>query len=160
MPPDSKVKLVVSRGHGPVQVPDVRGLSFADAKTALEAQHFTVGAPVSDFDNTGAVPKDKVIGTDPGANSRAPYGSAITVHVSKGPDLVPVPDLKGKTLTQAQSILVSGPRAVRLQKALMRDWERLPLTEAIQQGIRACVEARRTDEPKRMMTAFMNRKRK
>ena len=42
----------------------------------------------------------------------------------------------------------------------MRDWERLPLAEAIQAGIRACVEARTTDEPKRMMTAFLNRKKK
>ena len=58
------------------------------------------------------------------------------------------------------SILVSGPRAVRLQKKLMRDWERLPLDEAIEAGIRACVEARRTDEPKRLMQAFLDRKKK
>ncbi len=45
------------------------------------------------------------------------------------------------------------------EKALMRDWERLPLDKAIQAGIRACVEARRTDEPRRLMTAFLNRKR-
>jgi hypothetical protein len=49
---------------------------------------------------------------------------------------------------------------VRLQKALMRDWERLPLDEAIRQGIRACVEVRRTGEPKRLMTAFLNRRKK
>ena len=58
------------------------------------------------------------------------------------------------------SLLVSGPRAVRLQKKLLRDWEHLPLDEAIQAGIRACVEARRTDEPKRLMEAFLNRKKK
>jgi len=57
------------------------------------------------------------------------------------------------------SIIASGARAVRLQKKLLRDWERLPLDEAIQAGIRACVEARRTDEPRRMMEAFLNRKR-
>jgi hypothetical protein len=42
----------------------------------------------------------------------------------------------------------------------MRDWERLPLDKAIEAGIRACVEARRTDEPKRLMEAFLNRRRK
>ena len=57
-----------------------------------------------------------------------------------------------------QSILVSGPRAVRLQKALLRDWERMSVSEAIQQGIRACVEARKTDEPRRMMEKFLARK--
>ncbi|HYC46381.1 MAG TPA: enoyl-CoA hydratase-related protein [Burkholderiales bacterium] len=59
-----------------------------------------------------------------------------------------------------ESILVSGPRAVRLQKKLLRDWERLPLEGAIQAGIRACVEARRTDEPRRLMQAFLDRKKK
>ena len=56
------------------------------------------------------------------------------------------------------SILVSGARAVRLQKKLLRDWERLSLDAAIDSGIRACVDARRTDEPRRMMQAFLDRK--
>jgi len=56
------------------------------------------------------------------------------------------------------SILAAGPRAIRLQKALVRDWERLPIEEAVQAGIRACVEARRTDEPRRLMQAFLDRK--
>lgn len=56
------------------------------------------------------------------------------------------------------SILAAGPRAIRLQKALVRDWERLPLDEAVQAGIRACVEARRTDEPRRLMAAFLARR--
>jgi enoyl-CoA hydratase len=56
------------------------------------------------------------------------------------------------------SILAAGPRAIRLQKKLARDWERMSIERAIQAGIRACVEARRTDEPKRLMTAFLERK--
>ena len=74
--------------------------------------------------------------------------------------LVSPADLDAAVEKWIASILVSGPHAVRLQKKLMRDWERLPLAEAIQAGIRACVEARKTDEPKRMMTAFVNRKKK
>ncbi len=58
------------------------------------------------------------------------------------------------------SILAAGPRAIRLQKALIADWERLPLAEAVQAGIRACVAARATDEPQRMMHAFFERKKK
>ena len=57
------------------------------------------------------------------------------------------------------SILLGGPHAIRLQKRLLRDWERLPIEEGIWAGIRACVEARATDEPKRMMAAFLARKR-
>ena len=58
------------------------------------------------------------------------------------------------------SILAAGPRAIRLQKALVRDWERMTIKQAVQAGIRACTEARRTDEPKRLMAAFLARKKK
>lgn len=58
------------------------------------------------------------------------------------------------------SMLAGGPRAMRLQKALVRDWERMSIADAVQQGIRACVEARRTDEPRRLMQAFLDRKKK
>ena len=74
--------------------------------------------------------------------------------------LVPVAELDAAVEKWIGSILVSGPRAVRLQKKLLRDWERMSLDDAIQAGIRACVEARRTDEPKRLMEAFLNRKKK
>ena len=74
--------------------------------------------------------------------------------------LVPAADLDAAVEKWIDSILLSGQRAVRLQKKLLRDWERLPLDEAIQAGIRACVESRRTDEPKRMMEAFLNRRKK
>jgi enoyl-CoA hydratase/carnithine racemase len=58
------------------------------------------------------------------------------------------------------SILAGGPRAIRLQKALVRDWERMPVAEAVQAGIRACVKARESDEPRRLMEAFLKRKQK
>ena len=56
------------------------------------------------------------------------------------------------------SILAAGPRAIRLQKALVREWERLPIEKAIEAGIRACTESKRTDEPRRLMQAFLDRK--
>jgi enoyl-CoA hydratase/carnithine racemase len=74
--------------------------------------------------------------------------------------LVPAAALDGAVEKWVGSIFASGARAVRLQKALMRDWERLPLADAIRQGIRACVEARRTDEPTRLMAAFLNRRKR
>ena len=56
------------------------------------------------------------------------------------------------------SILAAGPRAIRLQKKLVRDWERMTIAQAVQAGIRACVDARKTDEPRRLMQAFLDRK--
>jgi len=58
------------------------------------------------------------------------------------------------------SILAAGPRAIRLQKALVRDWERMTINQAVQAGIRACVRARQTDEPRRLMAAFLERRKR
>jgi enoyl-CoA hydratase/carnithine racemase len=58
------------------------------------------------------------------------------------------------------AILAAGPRAIRIQKALVRDWERMSIADAVKQGIAAVVEARKTDEPKRLMRAFVDRKKK
>ena len=58
------------------------------------------------------------------------------------------------------SIFAAGPRAIRLQKKLVRDWERMTIKSAVQAGIKACVEARKTDEPRRLMAAFLERRKK
>ncbi len=74
--------------------------------------------------------------------------------------ITPAAGLDARVERWLDSILLGGPRVMRAQKALLRDWERLPLDAAIQAGIRACVEARSTDEPRRMMEAFINRKKR
>lgn len=58
------------------------------------------------------------------------------------------------------AILAAGPRAIRLQKRLVQDWERMSIADAVRQGIAAMVEARATDEPQRLMRAFAARSRK
>jgi enoyl-CoA hydratase/carnithine racemase len=74
--------------------------------------------------------------------------------------LVGAAELDAAVERMVGSILLGGPRAIRLQKRLLRDWERLSVTDGIEAGIRACVEARSTDEPRRMMAAFLARKKK
>jgi serine/threonine-protein kinase len=101
-PRDSTILLLVSDGPAPVPVPDVTGKTFDDASAQLTAAGFSV-ARADDFSDT--VDKDKVIGTDPAANQGANRGSQVTVHVSKGPEMVPVPNLVGLTLEAAQAQL-------------------------------------------------------
>ena len=74
--------------------------------------------------------------------------------------LVSAPQLDPAVEKWVAAILAAGPRAIRIQKALMRDWERMSITAAVKQGIAAVVEARRSDEPKRLMRAFVERKKK
>jgi enoyl-CoA hydratase/carnithine racemase len=61
--------------------------------------------------------------------------------------------------TIVAALLSAGPQAVRRQKVLMREWENLPLDAAIAAGIDAFVRAFDSDEPRRMLSAFANRKR-
>ncbi len=57
------------------------------------------------------------------------------------------------------AILSAGPNAIRAQKELMRDWERMSIADAIQQGIRAVASAHGGEETKRLMGAFVARRR-
>jgi len=73
--------------------------------------------------------------------------------------LVPAAELDAAVDTWIESILACGPRAVRIQKRLIIDWDRMSPTDGARAGIQAYVESYRSDEPRRMMTAFVNRKR-
>jgi enoyl-CoA hydratase/carnithine racemase len=55
-------------------------------------------------------------------------------------------------------ILAAGPLAVRAQKALIREWEQGSIAAAVEAGIRAVAAAHGTDEPRRLMTAFLARR--
>ena len=68
---------------------------------------------------------------------------------------VPKAELDGVVEQVLEAILACGPHAIRLQKALIREWEDLPLSQAIARGIARFGEAFQTDEPRRMMGAFL-----
>ncbi len=55
------------------------------------------------------------------------------------------------------ALMTAGPQAVRLQKKLIRDWENMTLDQAVRAGIESFRQAYATDEPTRMMGAFVNR---
>jgi enoyl-CoA hydratase/carnithine racemase len=68
-------------------------------------------------------------------------------------------DLDGEVDKIVTMLMSAGPQAVRRQKALMREWERLPIDRAIAAGVEAFVGAFDSDEPKRLLGAFAARKR-
>jgi len=61
--------------------------------------------------------------------------------------------------TWIDHICEAGPEALRVQKALIRRWEDLPMKDAIQAGVDAFAESWATDEPARMMAAFLEQRR-
>ncbi|HSB12372.1 MAG TPA: enoyl-CoA hydratase [Blastocatellia bacterium] len=73
--------------------------------------------------------------------------------------VVPLNHLDRAVDQWTQSILEAGPRATRLQKALIREWELLPLEQAIERGIEFFAAAYETDEPRKLMEKFLSRRR-
>jgi eukaryotic-like serine/threonine-protein kinase len=86
-PEQSRIALIVSTGPPPRPVASVVGKDLADARSALVAQGFSVTV-VQRFSDR--VPMGQVISQDPGANVERPYGSEVTLTVSKGPKAFPV----------------------------------------------------------------------
>jgi enoyl-CoA hydratase/carnithine racemase len=73
--------------------------------------------------------------------------------------VVPPNELDPEVEKILRAIFAIGPKAARLQKALMREWENLPIDQAIAAGIDAFAQAYEIDEPRRLMSDFLNRKR-
>src|SRR6201995_1177733 len=58
-----------------------------------------------------------------------------------------------------KALLECGPQALRSQKALLRAWEEMPLTESVNHSVGVFGKSFLTDEPTRLMQVFINRKR-
>ena len=73
--------------------------------------------------------------------------------------VVPEEGLDAAIEELSATLLKCGPEALRAQKYLARQWEELPLTEAVKISIGVFGRSFLTDEPKRLMQEFINRKR-
>jgi serine/threonine-protein kinase len=103
------VNLVISNGPAPRAVPDVTKQTPDAAKAALEGVQLAVGQVTEAFDD--AVPAGQVISQDPPPNGQVARGTAVNLVVSKGPELVVVPDVTGLDLTTAAA-KIQGDRMV------------------------------------------------
>ncbi|GAA0649489.1 Stk1 family PASTA domain-containing Ser/Thr kinase [Streptomyces thermocarboxydovorans] len=96
------VALTVSKGS-PVDVPDVTGDDLADARAALREAGLKVKvAPerVNSEHEAGQVARQ-----DPGPGVRAAEGDTVTLTLSKGPEMVEVPDVTGDSVDEAREKL-------------------------------------------------------
>ncbi|MFG2216417.1 MULTISPECIES: Stk1 family PASTA domain-containing Ser/Thr kinase [unclassified Streptomyces] len=96
------VKLVISRGPEIVKVPDVQGLSPADARRELRKAGLVPGMVTKEFSEGTA--RGDVIRTDPAAGTERHPDSAVALHVSKGAP-VDVPDVTGLSVQDATAAL-------------------------------------------------------
>jgi enoyl-CoA hydratase len=70
--------------------------------------------------------------------------------------VVPHQDLDEAVEGLARPMLAAGPKAIRLQKSLILDWEELPTSAAVQRGIDCFVSAYDTNEPAQMAGAMLD----
>jgi serine/threonine-protein kinase len=98
----STVVLTVSGGQANVQVPDVTDFGRAAAAKALRHRGFKVQTRYRADDK---VAKDHVISTSPEGGTASFAGFVVTMYVSSGPQVSPVPDVGDKTLDQATADL-------------------------------------------------------
>ncbi|MEU8571917.1 Stk1 family PASTA domain-containing Ser/Thr kinase [Streptomyces asoensis] len=110
------VSIVVSKGS-PVDVPDVTGEDLADARAELEEAGLKVkvaaGQVNSEFD------KGQVAAQTPEADSEAADGDTVTLTLSKGPELVEVPDVVGASVDDAKSLLEQSGFEVKEDRGLL-----------------------------------------
>ena len=91
------VAVVVSRGPAPFPVPQVAGASQADATATLESAGLQV-AVTQDFSST--VASGQVISQEP-ASGQVDQGDTVRITVSKGPEMVQVPDVTREPVRKA-----------------------------------------------------------
>ena len=99
-PKGGAVALVVSRGPPPRPIPNVAGMSFDEARKALEGAGL-VAQRAERYDDD--VPRDRAIGTRPPWGTEVAKGAAVEVVISRGqPE---VPRLLGRSESEARAAL-------------------------------------------------------
>ncbi|WP_328605542.1 Stk1 family PASTA domain-containing Ser/Thr kinase [Amycolatopsis sp. NBC_00345] len=98
------IKLTVGVSPGSTPVPDLKGLSKADAEQKLKDSGLTLGdtntQPVTDPNDV-----DKVVLQTPTANSSAPKGSSVSITIGTQQAQKQVPNVVGQTYDSARTQL-------------------------------------------------------
>ncbi len=99
----------------PIIVPNVVGLTQAQAEDAIAAAGFTVGSVVP-TQTLSAAEIGNVVTQTPEPRSQARKRSAITITVSGGQALVPIPNVVGKPQADAEKALKDAGFQVSIQQ--------------------------------------------
>ncbi|MCV7432811.1 Stk1 family PASTA domain-containing Ser/Thr kinase [Mycolicibacterium bacteremicum] len=99
------ITIVVSTGPEQRAVPEVKGMTLAQATTELLDAGFGRVQP-SESESTPEL-KGKVLGTNPPANATSAITNVITIIVGSGPGSVNVPDCVGQSVEVCQQILTA-----------------------------------------------------
>lgn len=99
--PGTPITVYVSAGKTMVEVPQVADMTVADAKVQLEAVGLVLGTTTEAHSPSYAA--GLIISTTPTLGTKLIQGSKVNLLVSDGK--IEIPDLKGKTVTDANNLL-------------------------------------------------------
>lgn len=101
----TNVVITVSAGSEGITIPDVVGMTEAEAVSTLEQKGFVVNR-TQGYDQY--IKAGSIISQSPDADTKAPSGTTVTIRISQGTEnaKVQVPDVMGKDEMEAMSILV------------------------------------------------------
>ncbi|MGP5288337.1 PASTA domain-containing protein, partial [Glutamicibacter arilaitensis] len=102
LPRKNIITLTVSKGHAPVEVPSLTGLSKDAAQEKLESLGLKLNT--ADSIHSAVVEKGLIAAQDP-ATGTIEYGSTVSVNVSEGPEYVEIPSVIGQSVDEATAIL-------------------------------------------------------
>ncbi|MEL6892942.1 MAG: PASTA domain-containing protein, partial [Actinomycetota bacterium] len=101
--PGETVQLTLSAGPAPRSVPSFAGNTLDEAVAAADQVQLRVVSGAGVFSDD--VPEGRVVSQEPAAGAELARDGTITVQLSLGPDVVPLPDLEGLSFTDAQAAL-------------------------------------------------------
>ena len=100
---DTPVIIQISKGPEPIDMPNIVGALITDVAPLLLSLDLTIEVTEQIYDETA--PVDTILAINPAAGTKVAKGSVIKATVSLGPPLVSVPNVVGKSVTEATRIL-------------------------------------------------------
>jgi serine/threonine-protein kinase len=111
------VSLAVSKGPQLFPLPQLTGKSLDEAKTALNGAGMALGKISETFDESE--PAGTVLAQAPRSGNPVRHGTPVDLTVSKGPQPIPVPDVRGQDQADAvKAIEAAGLKAVVAPEAV------------------------------------------
>ncbi|MGN6253123.1 MAG: Stk1 family PASTA domain-containing Ser/Thr kinase [Marmoricola sp.] len=113
---DTAVDLQVSKGPRPIAIPDLTGKDARTATRTLRKLGFSVDRAATEYSDT--VAQGDVIRQSP-AQGTGHRGDTVTLVVSRGPELVTIPDVRRESYDQAKAELEALGLTVRRQESAL-----------------------------------------
>jgi beta-lactam-binding protein with PASTA domain len=88
-----------------VVVPDLVGMTRLEAETVLKGLQLQISLK-KEVSQDPSVSPEQVLKQTPSAQSSVPVGSVVTLHIADKPSGLEIPDVRGKTRSEAEDILL------------------------------------------------------